>query len=125
MGWALEEGAQERNNSLHGEASQEGRDMICFCINNNRGSRTHILSIITPSVFLVSPFRFPLSISFSFGKVCILSPKQASYYMYWRSHYSCVPVSFVRTICWDILLFHDDQGVPTVGRCIQRGVAGW
>lgn len=63
--------------------------MICFCINNNRGSRNHIFSI-TPSVFLVNPFHFPCLISFLFGKVCIPLPKQATHYMYWRSHYLCV-----------------------------------
>lgn len=32
----------------------------------------------------------------------------------------CVSVSFVRIICWDIILFRDDQEVPAVRRCIQR-----
>lgn len=76
--------------------------MICFCINNNRGSHNHNFSIITPSVFLVPPSSIPLSISFLTRKVCILLPKQAIRYMYWRSHSYLESVSFVRIICWDI-----------------------
>lgn len=41
---------------MNGKALQEGRYMICFCINNNHGSRNHIFSTITLSIFLVHLF---------------------------------------------------------------------
>lgn len=99
-----------------GKHCRKGRDMICFCINNNRGSRNHI----SPSLLHFPCPSFSLSISFPFGKVRIHSPKQATYYhMYRRSHY----------LCWFHLLglaigisISSVMAKGTVGRCIEGGL---
>lgn len=116
------EGAQEGNSLLNGKALQEGRDMICFCIKkNNRGSRNHIFSIITPSVSLSPLFLFPVSLSISCSKKFAFLHQSKRLTTCTGGLITLMSVSFVRITYWDINLFCDDQRESSVGRCIHGG----